>query len=191
MAWRIADEVVRGEIDCRTRGHITGRIWLSGRILPVELDLKGCPWRDLAGHTLTFINPTPNPPGTAPDLATEQHGAVGDFTASRKCRVPDIPIDQVGEYYARREKFPWHWANTVYLEWFSARNGRVVIESAEYAMDVSIDATWSMTEEEEREQLYANSVALQAFMERLVSAADDEDGDDSPGSDPLDEDKEN
>ena len=31
MAWRIEEAVVRGEIDSRGRGRVTGRIWFAGR----------------------------------------------------------------------------------------------------------------------------------------------------------------
>ena len=129
MAWRIEDSVVRGEIDNRVRGHVTGRIWFAGRPDPIELKLMGNGWRDLAGRRLEFTNPEPTP-GDLDGLALLQQGTVGDFTASRKVKVPEIPMDQIGEYYAARKPFPWHWGNSLYLEWFSERNGRVVISQA-------------------------------------------------------------
>ena len=82
MAWRIDEQVVRGEIDNRTRGKTTGRIWFVGRAEPVTLTLDGNPWRDLAGHVLRFSNPAPKP-GLPEGLADEQRGSVGDITASR------------------------------------------------------------------------------------------------------------
>lgn len=57
MAWRIEEQVLRGEIDNRTPGRVVGRIWLVGRDEAVELELEGNPWRDLAGHVLKFANP--------------------------------------------------------------------------------------------------------------------------------------
>ena len=59
MAWRIDEQVIRGEIDNRTPGKVAGKLWLSGRTEPVVLELKGNPWRDLAGHLLKFTNPDP------------------------------------------------------------------------------------------------------------------------------------
>ena len=50
MAWRIEDHIVRGEIDNRVRDRITGRIWFVGRDEPIELDLTGNAWRDVAGR---------------------------------------------------------------------------------------------------------------------------------------------
>jgi len=35
MAWRIADNVVRGELDNRTPGLVQGKIWLAGREAPL------------------------------------------------------------------------------------------------------------------------------------------------------------
>lgn len=30
MAWRLHEHVLRGEIDNRARGRVTGRVWLAG-----------------------------------------------------------------------------------------------------------------------------------------------------------------
>lgn len=169
MAWRIHEAVIRGEIDNRTRGRVTGRIWFSGRAEPVELDLTGNCWSDLAGRRLEFTNPDPQP-GNPEGLAARQTGSVGDITASRKAKVPDIPLDRIGEYYAAKKPFPWHWANTLYLEWYSERNGRVVIETASFDLKIAGDATWEMSEAEEEQQRQANGAAMSGFMERLAEA---------------------
>ncbi len=173
MAWRIDEAVIRGEIDNRLRGRVTGRIWFAGRAEPVALDLAGNCWRDLAGRRLEFANPEPQP-GLPESFAARQTGSTGDITASRKVKVPDIPLDQIGEYYAARKPFPWHWGNSLYLEWFSARNGRVVIESASYVLKIVGDPAWEMTPEQETEQRKANGEAITGFMNELTEAAADE-----------------
>lgn len=170
MAWRIDEQVIRGEIDNRMRGRVKGRIWFVGRGEPVELKLEGNCWRDLAGRRLEFTNPEPRA-GDIEGLAALQDGVVGDITASRKVKVPEIPMSQIGEYYAAKKKWPWHWGNSLYLEWFSARNGRVVIESASFDLKIDGDAAWEMTEEQENEQRKSNGAAMTGFMERLVEAA--------------------
>jgi hypothetical protein len=170
MAWRIDEHVLRGEIDNRTRGRVTGRVWFAGRAEPIELDLAGNAWRDLAGRRLEFVNPAPKP-GLAASFAARQHGTTGDITASRKVKVPDIPLDQIGEYYAVRKPWPWHWGNSLYLEWLSAANGRVVIESASYQLTISPDSTWDMTPAEEDAQRAANAAALAGFMKSIEEAA--------------------
>jgi hypothetical protein len=190
MAWRIDENLLHGEIDNRTRGRVTGRLWFAGRPQPVELDLTGNAWRDLAGRRLMFVNPEPKP-GLAASFATRQHGPAGDITASRKVKVPDIPLDQIGEYYAARKPFPWHWGNSLYLEWFSATNGRVVIESASYQLTISPDSTWDMTPAEEETQRAANGVALGDFMQRLGEAVPWKPDDTEEKADPADSDDAN
>ncbi len=169
MAWRIDESVVRGEIDNRTRGRVTGRIWFAGRAEPVARDLAGNCWRDLAGRRLEFVNPEPQP-ADLKGLAARQTGNVGDITASRKVKVPDIPMSQIGEYYAAKKKWTWHWGNSLYLEWFSDRNGRVVIESATFQLTILPDIAWDMTPEEEAAQRGANADGMTGFMQQLGEA---------------------
>jgi hypothetical protein len=170
MAWRIDEQVVRGEIDNRTRGRVIGRIWFLGLETPVELDLNGNAWRDLAGRRLSFVNPEPRA-GDVGRLAIRQVGVVGDCTASRKVKVPDVSHDELIELLQADQSFPWHWGNSLYLEWFSARNGRVVIESATFQLTIDPDTTWEMSASEEEEQRAANGAAMTQFMDRLTKSA--------------------
>ncbi|MBI2813818.1 MAG: hypothetical protein HYX71_06005 [Opitutae bacterium] len=169
MAWRINEAVVRGEFDNRMRGRVTGRIWFVGRADPVTLELKGNCWRAGAGRRLEFSNPEPKP-GDIGKLAARQQGVVGDITASRKVKVPEIPLEQIGEYYAAKKPWPWHWGNSLYLEWFSERNGRVVIETASFDLKIVGEAVWEMSPAEEEEQRRANAEAMGGFMEQIGEA---------------------
>ena len=170
MAWRIEEAVVRGEIDNRVRGRVTGRLWLLGRSEPVILDLEGNCGRDLAGRWLHFTNAQPQPVELA-GFHELQQGVVGDITASRKVKVPDIPLDQIGDYLEAGKPFPWHWGNALYLEWFSEANARVVIESAMFALTIIGEAAWEMTPDEDEAQARANAEAMNNFMGRLSRAA--------------------
>ncbi|MBI2511884.1 MAG: hypothetical protein HYV96_07895 [Opitutae bacterium] len=170
MAWRIDEQVIRGEIDNRTRGRVTGRIWFVGRAEPVELELTGDCWRDLAGRRLEFVNPAPKP-GLAESFAARQVGSVGDVTASRKVKVLDFPLEDMHLYYKTGREMPWHWGNLLYLEWFSERNGRVVIETASFELKIVAEPAWEMTEAEDETQRRANGEAMGGFMERLGEAA--------------------
>ena len=138
MAFRIHDSVVRGEMDNRVKGIVRGKIWVEGRAEPVLLELKGNAWPDLAGCLLTFTNPLKRIPHPGLDtLHPVQRGSIGDLTASRKVRVFDVPLEQALEMLRQKEKPPEHMANSLYLEWFSEANGRVVIESADYELNIS------------------------------------------------------
>ncbi len=184
MAWRIEEQVLRGEIDNRTPGRVVGKIWLAGRDEAVELDLEGNPWRDLAGHVLKFTNPDAKP-GEVPGFSFYQEGRVGDITASRKVKVPECTMDELMEFYKAKQPFPWHWGNSLYLEWFSVTNGRVVIEAAHYQLELDAEPAWTMSDGEEAVQQAANAGAMTDFMERLgvsVAAVKEEDDDDLPQS---------
>jgi len=184
MAWRIDKAVVRGEIDNRTRGRVSGHIWFTGRHVPVTLELAGNCWRDLAGRRLEFTNPEPKT-GDLRNIAQVQRGAVGDITASRKVKVLEFPLEQMHLYYKTGKAMPWHWGNSLYLEWFSEGNGRVVIESSAFNLKIVGEASWEMSDAEEIEQREGNGRALTAFMDRLVEAAgppDREVMDDTPAA---------
>jgi hypothetical protein len=170
MAWRIDEAVIRGEIDNRERGRVTGRIWLVGREEPVELELAGNAWRDLAGRRLEFVNPEPKAVELVLRMGRRQTGVVGDFTASRKVKVPEVSMEELMELYKQRKPFPWHWGNSVYLEWFSTANGRVVVESASYRLTIDPEAAWEMSEKEEEAQRRANAEAMGGFFEQLGKA---------------------
>ena len=155
MAWRIHEHVLRGKIDNRKRGCVTGEIWLAGIDQPLVLELTGDCAPDLAGCELSFENPASIPMTTKPPAA-QQRGPAGDITAARKVRVFDVPIEKALAMSKRGETPPEHMANAVYLEWFSERSGRVVIESADYRLQIS-EPAWRYTKEEiaERERRIA------------------------------------
>ncbi len=152
MAWRLHEHVLRGKIDNRARGRVTGEIWLAGIDKPLALELTGDCAPDLAGCALRFENPDPIAMTTKPP-APQQCGPAGDMTAARKVRVFDVPLEEAMAMSRRGEKPPEHMANAIYLEWFSELNGRVVIESADYRLQIS-EPAWRYTPEEiaERER---------------------------------------
>ena len=170
MAFRIHNSVVRGEIDNRVKGTVRGKIWVEGRPDPLTLELKGNAWPDLAGCLLTFNNPLKRVPDQHLDsLNPEQKGSIGDLTASRKVRVFDIPLEEALEMIRRKEKPPEHLANSLYLEWFSEYNGRVVIESADYELIIS-PPEWRLTPEENEERARQAAAGMDDFMVRLTEA---------------------
>src|SRR6266496_4431149 len=172
MAFRIHDSVVRGEIDNRAKGIVRGKIWIEGRAEPVILELKGNAWPDLAGCLLTFANPLKRVPHQHLDsLHPLQRGNIGDLTASRKVRVFDVPLSDAMEMIDRKEKPPEHMANSLYLEWFSEANGRVVIESADYELTISAPE-WRLTPEEDADRAKQAAAGMDDFMQKLGKAVE-------------------
>ena len=169
MAWRIDEAVIKGEIDFQTRDKVTGKIWFKSLAAPVELILEGCPWQDLAGHVLRFTNPNPEEKDLK-ELRQHQIGVAGDITASRKVKVPDVPMKEFLELLRQKKKWTWHWGNSLYLEWFSESNGRVVIESSAYALDIDHVGTWIMTDDDAKQQQEKNSQAMVNFMQQVGEA---------------------
>ena len=174
MAFRIHDSVVRGEIDNREKGIVRGKVWVTGRAEPVLLELKGNAWPDLAGCLLTFANPLELAPHAGLDsLNPLQRGSIGDLTASRKVRVFDVPLDEALAMIRRQEKPPEHMANSLYLEWFSEANGRVVIESADYELTISAPE-WRLTPEENEERARQAAAGMNEFMGKLTEAIEEQ-----------------
>ena len=157
MAWHIGEFVLRGEIDNRVRGKVTGRLWLTSHPEPLLLDLTGNAGRDLAGRCWQFVNLHPRP-GQLEMLGPSLTGVLGECTATRKVKVPEVPPREarpgVGAPVLR-----WHWRNGVFIEWFCPRNGRVVLASTDYQLGMLSDAAWTMTEAESAAQQRAVKAA--------------------------------
>lgn len=175
MAWRVEEAVEHGLIDNTVEGRTTGRIWLAGREEPLILSLDGDCWRDLAGTILEFENPEPRVCADAVALDTEQSGVVGDITASRKARVPEISEEEMNSREWDGREIPFQWSNTLYIEWFSEINGRVLIEAAGYALKVS-PSEWAMDEDQEEAQKLANLSAMRDFLAQVIGRSEPEEG---------------
>jgi len=164
MAYRIEPFVERGELDNRVRGRVTGRLWLTGVPDPIRLDLTGNPHGDLAGRLLRFARTNPGTPGAS--LAPVQQGDAGDLTASRKCRVLDVPVEEALRMSRSGLRPPEHLANVLYLEWFSAANGRVVIEATDFELTVS-EPSWELGPDDASALLRNASEAFDRYIARL------------------------
>jgi len=112
MAWRPHEQLIEGELDNTVPHKVTGWLRFVGLRDVVKLDLAGDFHRDIRGTKVRLRNPNPTQDGDAAKyldgFSPTQTGDVGDMTAG----LP--PADYVSGY--------------VYLEWFSERNGRVVLE---------------------------------------------------------------
>ena len=167
MAWRIDDAVTSGEIDNTVEGRTTGRIWLAGCDSPLELSLDGDCWRDLAGTRLRFQNPNPRALPDVRNLDPDQSGVIGDMTASRRVKATVVDEAETERLMETQQPVPFEWRNTLYLEWFSHHNGRVVIESSRFSLQISAHH-WQMDEDAEQAQKLANLQAMRDFMALVI-----------------------
>jgi len=95
------------------------------------------------------------------------------MTASRKVKSPDCAPDEFHRHLSEGTPFPWCWANALYLEWFSERNGRVVIETTAFQLTIDPEPAWTLTPEEESAQQIQNARAMLGFMDRLTESLPD------------------
>lgn len=183
MAWRIDKYVVRGLIQNIVPGRVVGTVWLKGLNQPIELNLKGNCYRDLAGARLEFRN-ADAVEGDYAGFDIFQEGTVGDMTASKKVKTePDFDEDYDVE---SEEQPPFSLANCLYLEWFSESNGRVLIESVDYTWKVSLPK-WTLSEDAEKVQQEANKQAMFNFMDELARALDPAERREEPLDEDMDE----
>jgi hypothetical protein len=145
MAWRIGENVVRGEIDNRLPGIIKGTLYLDGLNSPVSLELEGNCEPDLAGRHLIFRNLTPRPETNLEGFSPTQCGEVGVMTASSMVRIPTIPAEEVTRRIQEHKPIPTCWSESLRLEWFSD-NGRVLIEGTSFACHLSAPK-WRLSDE--------------------------------------------
>ncbi len=183
MALRLDTAVIRGEIDNTTRDNLRGKLWLVGREDPVIIDLRGNAWRDLAGCTITFTNPTPSSQSAAASLKPKQKGHAGDITASRQVKVDTVAAKREASGGADP---PAEWRNELYIEWFSEENGRVFIEGMDFEISISAWA-WEMDEAQEAAQKMSNLQAMREWLAGIIRRPepkedDDEEFDDSEES---------
>ena len=186
MAFRLDQAIVRGELDNTEQGHLRGRIWLEGREQPLTLDLEGDAWRDVAGARITFTNHEPRRQKNQGDLKPAQHGIVGDITVSKKVKQITASDEEWQRCMEDGKQPPYEWRNSLYIEWFSEENGRVVIESADFELQIT-EFTWQMDEAEEQAQQFANLNAMRNWLATIIQRPEKKDDDDD--EDGFDEDE--
>ena len=100
-------------------------------------------------------------------IARIQRGKVGDMTGSKKARVPAVTDREFLQLLEMKKPIPSILANTLYLEWFSHTDGRVLIEATDFQIRVS-EPMWVMSERQEAEQLRRNLETHNAFLSELT-----------------------
>ncbi|MEO1834190.1 MAG: hypothetical protein ABGZ49_01745 [Akkermansiaceae bacterium] len=178
--------ILSAEICNRQKGHVKVVIqFVDGSVM--RASLRGNPCRDLAGRTLKLRHSSPDFESSAPDhLAPVQVGVTGDITAARKVKVPLLPRE-VSEYCVAERDIPFTWKNSIYLEWYSRANGRVVLEASELELKVNAPA-WEMSDREAEEAREAAAAALSEFLDELcVIDGDCEEDADNGEEEPMNE----
>jgi hypothetical protein len=173
MAWRIAEYIVRGEIDNRLPGIIKGTLYVEGLREPITLELEGNCDPDLAGRHLTFRNLMPQAGKDLDGLGRVQCGTAGTMSANRMVRIPTITPQELEICLKERKPIPTRWSESLYLEWFSA-NGRVLVEGAGFTCQLS-PARWKLSEEAHRWNLRWKERECVDFQLETMEDVDDED----------------
>ena len=169
MALRIQDHVRDGEIDNRTKGIVRGELWLEGVKKPLQLQLRGNAWPDVAGCILKFKNPGKTRPlGRDFQLAEKQVGFAGDITASRKVRRGD-GMAMGGE----KKKSGEAMGNCLYLEWFSDLDERVVLEGMDWELEISAPE-WRLSPQEEEQRAKDAAAAMSGFLQKFTDAVENQ-----------------
>jgi hypothetical protein len=174
MSWKLNSSVVRGEIDNRIKNTVFLRFVLVGQQEFHELRLEGNCRPDLAGALTTFENPAPSLGDEETDLEFEQTGIAGTMTVLWPKRFVAVPAQGETETHGRRTTPAPPRAKALYLEWHSAGNGRVIIESNAYQVTVS-DRAWRMTKKEAELRYEVNRNMMEAWS--LGSPFSDEEDD--------------
>ena len=177
MAWRPSEWVLEGELDNTQRGWTIGWVQIQGRDEPLKLKLAGNCHPDLAGWKFRIVRIDPIP-DWAEDLqldgiATDQSGTIGDVTADQMIKHFECsPKEFVERSYAGNQP-ETTWRKCLYLEWFSHRNGRVVIQSTSLAVERLGERAFELTEEQFVEQAKQNSEEMNYFMFQIGDALTD------------------
>ena len=172
MAFRIDKAIVRGWIDNTTPGITRGGLEILGMDRPIKMVLRGNCWRDLAGTRIDFVNPNPVLQEDLTDaLHTLQRGVVGDMTASKRVKAPLLSTEQIEELAVEKDDISFGWKNALSLEWYSLVNGRVILETTNYEITISTHQ-WELDKEGERQQRRDNAMAMEHFMELMLTASE-------------------
>jgi hypothetical protein len=167
MAMRIHENcVVSGKVDNTQKGRVEVELVFTtgSRLRGV---FAGNAHRDLAGRKLSFKHPAPDSNESIPEGLTLAHtGSTGDITASKRVRVPTVPMSEVHKYYKSGKELPTVLKNSLYLEWFSDTNGRVVLETSEFEFTAGC-ALWEMTIEEDAAAQQASAESLEGWFDRV------------------------
>ncbi|KAA1257984.1 hypothetical protein LF1_04750 [Rubripirellula obstinata] len=179
MAWRPTDWVVEGELDNTTMNWTIGWVRLRDRDEPLQLKLLGNPYPDLAGWKFRIVRPDPIPDWVGEPnyegIATDQSGTIGDVTADQMLQHYECSSQEFVRRMRAGDRPPTTLRKSLYLEWYSNRNGRVVIQSTRLAVERVGERSFELTEEQWLEQAKQNQDEIHHFMSQLGDALTESD----------------
>ena len=176
MAWRPEQLVKAGELDNTCPGWTIGWLELGGIDERLQLKLAGNCHPDLAGWRFRIHRIEPELQADidgSPDysgIRFDQSGHVGDITADQMIKHHDIPSKELVRRLMAGEKPSFTWRKCLYLEWYSNKNGRVVIQSTRLEIERIGERAFELTEGEWKEQAGRNAEELNHFMAQLGDA---------------------
>ena len=121
MAWRPNQYLIEGELDNTQRGKVTGWMQFAGLKDKVTFDLEGNFHRDIRGAKIHF----------------QGDAYEGDFPEEASRYMDGFAVHQTGKVGDMTAGLPPHdYGAAPYVEWYSAENGRVVLELEPVQMEV-------------------------------------------------------
>jgi hypothetical protein len=187
MAWRPSDWVLAGELDNTTPNRTVGWLRLPDREDPLQLRLVGNCHPDLAGwkFRIVRVDPIPEWAGKNPfaDIATDQTGTIGDVTADQMIKHFDCSTEEFVRLSHEGQQPETAWRKALYLEWFSHKNGRVVIQSTWLSVERIGERAFVLTDEEWKEPARLNGEEMSHFMFQVTDTLNNEPSDEQDGID--------
>jgi hypothetical protein len=178
MAWRPGEWVLAGQLDNTVSNWTTGSIQLRGREEPLQLKLLGNCHPDLAGWKFRIVRSDPIPDWVAYQnensdrIVSDQSGTIGEVTADQVLRHFDCSVDEFLRRMGEGDPPPTTLRKSLYLEWFSNHNGRVVIQSTRLAVQRIGERAFELTQQKWAEQAKRNREEMGYFMHALGDALD-------------------
>ncbi len=174
MAWRPSDWVIGGELDNTTPGWTIGSVQIQGRDKPLQLKLAGNCHPDLAGWKFRIVRLDSIPAWVGEPkvsgLRTDQSGTIGDVTADQMLQHYECSADEFVRRMHAGDRPETSLRKSLYLEWYSHANGRVVIQDTRLAVERIGERAFELTEEQWIEQAKQNGEEIQYFMEQVNDA---------------------
>jgi len=84
-------------------------------------------------------------------------------------KSPLIGQQEFEDYIQQHKKIPFAWKNSIYLEWYSLTNSRVIIETTDFELKISRHQ-WELDKQAEIVQSMENQNAINHFLEIISDA---------------------